>query len=145
VNQTELKQMSEERLKDAKVLIDGARWEFAYYAAGYAVECAIKSCMLARMVHTGWIFDSEAKKSIEDCRIHDFIKLLRIASLVDELNARLRESATKGDGFVANWEKAKAWTVDSRYEARSEADARSIYAAITDEPDGVLRWIQKYW
>ncbi len=56
MNQAELQTMAEERLKDAKALIDGGRWEFAYYAAGYAVECALKSCILARMIHTGLIF-----------------------------------------------------------------------------------------
>jgi HEPN domain-containing protein len=49
--------MSEERIQDAKVLIDGGRYEFGYYAAGYAVECALKSCLLARMVHTAWVFE----------------------------------------------------------------------------------------
>jgi len=39
--------MAEERLRDAKALLDGQRWEFAYYSAGYAVECALKSCVLA--------------------------------------------------------------------------------------------------
>jgi hypothetical protein len=137
--------MSEERLKDAKVLIDGARWEFAYYAAGYAVECALKSCMLARMIHSGWIFEAEAKKSIEDCRTHDFTKLIKIAGLKDELNHRLNQSAANGDGFLGNWERVLDWKVDSRYEAKSEIEARTIYSAIADEPDGVLKWIQNYW
>lgn len=61
VNQEDLQQMTEERIKDAKVLIRGKRWEFAYYTAGYAVECALKSCLLARMVQTGWVFDEKTK------------------------------------------------------------------------------------
>ena len=77
--------MANERIKDAKALIDGKRWEFAYYAAGYAVECALKSCLLARMIYTGWIFDDNVKK-VDDCRTHDFLKLIHIAGLSDELN-----------------------------------------------------------
>jgi HEPN domain-containing protein len=48
VNQAELRQMAVERLKDAKALLGQRRWEFAYHAAGYSVECALKACVLAR-------------------------------------------------------------------------------------------------
>jgi HEPN domain-containing protein len=47
VNQADLRRMAEERIKDARALIRGKRWEFAYYAAGYSIECALKSCVLA--------------------------------------------------------------------------------------------------
>ena len=50
MNQAELRKLAEERILDAKALLDGKRWELAYYTAGYAVECALKSCLLARMV-----------------------------------------------------------------------------------------------
>jgi len=67
--------MAEERIKDAKALIDGGRWEFAYYTVGYTVECALKSCVLARMIHTDWVFDEQVKR-VDDCRTHDFTKLI---------------------------------------------------------------------
>jgi hypothetical protein len=38
VNQAELRQMAEERIRDAQALLDGRRREFAYYIAGYAVN-----------------------------------------------------------------------------------------------------------
>jgi hypothetical protein len=84
------------------------------------------------------------KKQSEECRTHDFARLIRIAGLEDELNARLKASAAAGDDFVNNWNAAKAWTVDARYVAKTEAEAREIYSAITDEPDGVLKWIRNY-
>jgi HEPN domain-containing protein len=137
--------MSEERIKDAKVLIEGARWEFAYYVAGYAVECALKACMLSRIIHTGWIFDDDAKKTIEACRTHEFTRLIQMANLRDELNNRLAQSANVGDAFNANWKTVEKWTVDSRYQAKTEVEATNLYSAITQEPDGVLKWIQNYW
>jgi hypothetical protein len=136
--------MSDERVKDAKTLIDGGRWEFGFYAAGYAVECALKACVLARMVHTGWVFDQTNIK-VDECRTHNFTKLIQIAGLGDELIARLKASALASDGFAPNWNTAKAWDVSTRYEPKSEAEARAIYSAITDEPDGVLTWIRNYW
>ncbi len=37
------------------------------------------------------------------------------------------------------------WKVTSRYEPCTEADAKKLYAAISDDPHGVLKWIQKFW
>jgi HEPN domain len=144
VNQADLRRLAEERIKDAKALIDAGRWEFAYYVAGYAVQCALKSCVLARMIHTGGVFD-EAVKNVGDCRTHEFLKLMQIAGIKDDLDIRLKQSAADQDEFGANWHEAKAWNVVSRYEAKTEAEAKKLYAAITDEPYGVLKWIQSYW
>jgi len=144
VNQAELRQMAEERIRDSKALIDGGRWEFAYYVAGYAVECALKPCLLARMIHTGWIFEEDVKK-VDDCRTHEFLKLIQIAGLRDELKDKLKESALAGGEFVTNWETVNLWKVTSRYEIKTESDAKRLFTAITDEPHGVLRWIRNYW
>jgi HEPN domain len=144
LNQAELQQMAEERIKDAKALLDAGRWEFAYYVAGYSIECALKSCVLSRMVVSGWVFKEQTKK-VDECRVHDFNSLIAIAHLKDELNARLQASAAANDGFVTNWNAVGSWTVTSRYQPRSEAEARALYAAITAEPHGVMRWIRNYW
>lgn len=144
MNQAELRQLAEQRLLDAQALIGGSRWEFAYYTAGYSIECALKSCILSRMIHTGWVFDDEVKR-IDDCRTHDFMKLVAIAGLMDELNAKLKASAQAGDDFVTNWDVVKQWKVTSRYEAKLEADAKNLFAAISDEPHGVLPWIRTHW
>ena len=91
MNQAELRALAEARIQDAKALIDGGRPDLGYYIAGYAVECALKSCTLARMIYTGWIYRDDVKK-IDECRIHDFKQLVKIAGLRDELNASLRSS-----------------------------------------------------
>src|SRR5439155_13951182 len=103
--------MADERILDAKALIEGGRWEFAYYTAGYSVECALKSCLLARMIHTAWVFEERCKA--QDCLTHDFAELIRLAGLTVELNAKLAATPT----FVANWTTALGWKVSSRYEA----------------------------
>jgi hypothetical protein len=136
--------MAEERIKDAKTLIDGGRWEFAYYAAGYAIECALKSCLLARMIYTGWVFDEDNKK-VDDCRVHEFLKLIQIAGMKDDLNNKVKASAAAGDDFVTNWNTVIEWKVTSRYEPKTENDAKKLYAAITDDTHGVLKWIRSYW
>ena len=136
--------MSDERIRDADALILAGRWEFAYYAAGYAVECALKSCLLQRMVLTGWVFD-EANTKVADCRVHDFSKLVVIAGLNDELDSRIKLGFASGDGFNQNWNDVLRWKSTSRYLAKMESDARGLYQAITEIPDGVLPWLRIYW
>lgn len=135
--------MAGERIGDVKALLDGKRWEFAYYVAGYAVECSLKSCLLARMIHTGWVFQEKAK--LDECLTHDFLKLIQLAGLKGELDARLADSAVAGGEFVMNWNTVTKWKVTSRYVVKSEAEATALYAAITDVPHGVLPWIRNYW
>jgi hypothetical protein len=143
VNQADLRRMAEERIKDAKALIRGKRWEFAYYTAGYSIECAPKSCVLARMIHTAWVF--EDKWDARKCLTHDFNVLVRLAGLDNELVARRTASGAAGDLFNHNWDTVLKWDVTSRYTPRSEADARYLFAAITHNSDGALRWLKKYW
>jgi hypothetical protein len=143
VNQKELREMADARIRDAEVLISGGRWEFGYYAAGYAVECALKSALLARMPLTGWIFRENVKA--DQWITHEFMKLLLAAELIDELNDKLKESAAAGGEFSANWNTVNLWKVTSRYEPKSEAEAKGLFAAIVDQPHGVLTWIKSHW
>ena len=47
----EWQQLAEDRILDAQALLAPAvaRWSAAYYLIGYAVECGLKSCVLARV------------------------------------------------------------------------------------------------
>src|SRR5436309_1115064 len=126
--------MAEERILDAAALLAGNRWAFAYYVAGYAVECALKACLLARMIHTGWVFQERVR--VDECLTHDFGKLIQIADLTAELNANLAASAAAGGEFVTHWGTVLLWKVTSRYEAKTEAEAKTLYAAITHDPHG---------
>ncbi|MBI1900866.1 MAG: hypothetical protein HYS13_07115 [Planctomycetia bacterium] len=139
MNQAELRQMAVERILDAAALLAGDRWSFAYYVAGYAVECALNSCVLARMIHTGGVFKD--KRFAEQCFTHDFVQLVRLAGLQQELNARL----AAGGAFPAFWGTALQWRETSRYETKTEAETKSLYEAIINDPDGVLRWTRSYW
>jgi hypothetical protein len=140
VNQALLRKMATERIQDAQVLLAGGRWPFAYYVAGYAVGCALKSCFLARMVQTGWPFQEGVK--IIDCRTHDFNQLVDLAGLRDDLNAAHKASTP----FAPNWAKVVRWTETSRYDdTTTETHAREFISAIVQDPDGVLPWLSRFW
>jgi len=47
LNRPQLHQLAEDRVLDAKALLDAGRWSGAYYLAGYAIECGLKACVLA--------------------------------------------------------------------------------------------------
>ncbi len=136
--------MTEERLRDADALMAGGRWAFAYYVAGYAVECALKACLLKRMVLTGWVFDESAKR-VDECRTHDFATIIKIAGMQDDLFRKLEDRGAEAASFRVNWSVVAGWRVTSRYDEKSETEARTLIAAITDEPDGVMTWIRNYW
>ena len=139
MNQADLRSLAQERVLDADALIKGGRWSFAYYVAGYAVECALKSCLLARMVYTGWVFQEKAR--IDECLTHDLGRLINLAGLTPELNAQLASNPA----FVGNWGITTQWKVTDRYGNKTEPEAKALFAAITDDPDGVLKWIMNYW
>ena len=65
VDRKDLQELSKVRLKEATALLKLGLFDGAYYLAGYAVECALKACVLSRMGETGWIF-SEPKVKIEE-------------------------------------------------------------------------------
>jgi hypothetical protein len=139
VNQAVLRLLAEERVKDAKALLDGYRWSFAYYTTGYVVECALKSCVLARMIHTGWVFQEKWKA--QDCLTHDFEELIKLAGLKMELDAELAANSA----FRSNWLIVVQWNVAIRYAAKTQIEAESLYGAVTHDPDGVLKWLRVYW
>ena len=91
------------------------------------------------MIHTGWVFQDKAK--INECLTHDFGELIKLSGLTDELNSQLAWNAA----FVGNWGITTQWNVTDRYAVKTEAEASTLLAAINDDPDGVLRWITRYW
>lgn len=137
MNQADLRLLADERIKDAKALLAGQRWSFAYYTTGYAVECALKSCVLARMVHTGLVFEAK----VPNLLTHDFAKLIEFAGLKIELDAK---QAT-APAFKSYWLIAPQWHVETRYTTKLQTDAEALYEAVTHDPEGVLPWLRTYW
>jgi HEPN domain-containing protein len=129
-------------LDDAESLLRASRWPAAYYLAGYAVECALKSCVLRHVHDTGAIFSSgDYLKDLSKCWTHDFVLLLKLAGLTAVHGVALGANPA----FRAYWEVAEDWEETSRYEEKTEAEAKALYEAIAHNPDGVFAWIQQYW
>jgi HEPN domain-containing protein len=138
VNRLELRQLAEDRIADAAILLASGRWSGAYYLAGYALECGLKAC-IARLTNQDDF--PRDRKFVEECYTHNLEKLLKAAGLKPALDA----DATANPTFSAYWAVAKDWQETSRYAQRTKAEAETLYEAITNNPHGVLPWIRLHW
>jgi HEPN domain-containing protein len=142
VNRTELQQLTRDRVRDAEVLLASGQWAGAYHMAGYALECALKSCILKLIDDTGLIFkDKKYLDKLAKCWTHDLDQLIDLA----ELTAEFGKARGANHRLNDYWETAQEWQEVSRYERKTEAEARELFEAITNVPDGVLPWIQTRW
>lgn len=138
LNRTELQQLAEVRLVEAGALLGAGLWDGAYYLAGYAVECALKACILAHVERTGVIF--EEKKFSEKCWTHDIEALIELAGLKPDLDA----DALANPALGTNRDVTKRWNESSRYSRKSESAARVLLDAIAGT-NGMLPWIKQRW
>lgn len=139
MNRAELQQLSTERIEDARALLAANQWSGAYYLAGYSLECALKSCVLAYIERTGIIF--EDKKYAEKCWTHDIEELVRQAALTVERDKAAGANLNLGQ----NWSIAKDWSESSRYRTSTQLQAEKLVSALTDNTDGVLPWVKNFW
>jgi hypothetical protein len=123
------------RIEEAAILLNAGKWDGAYHVAGYSVECALKSCIIKKLMATDAFPD---KKFSEQCYQHNLTLILRLADLEDELN--------RSGPVYKRWLVVKDWSEQSRYEfGRAEQDVRDFYTAVIDPAEGVLPWIQSRW
>lgn len=137
-----LESLAQERLGDAEALLGLGRWSAAYYLCGYAVECALKSCVLKYLGESDKVFGDETYlKRLAGCWTHDLAKLVNLAGLDAEFGvARGANPALK-----TFWEKTIEWNETSRYSAKTEAEAKDLFEAIGHTRDGVFQWIRSRW
>lgn len=121
------------------MLLANDRWTAAYYLVGYAVETALKACILKFVEETGVIFTD--KKFAEKCWTHRFEDVVKQADLEPQRGQDIGANPNLG-GF---WGVAEAWREVSRYEQKTEAEARDLFDAVTNDPDGAFPCIQQHW
>lgn len=142
MDRAEWQQLAEDRVADAEALLAADRWSGAYYLAGYAVECALKSCVLAHLSQNpGIIFQEKQKKYSEQCWTHNLDDLIRLAGLGPELQNSIDARAE----LAESWTKVKDWKESSRYEQKTKIEAETLLSAVTNASDGILAWIKNHW
>ena len=132
---SDFQKLADMRVREAKVLLDAGEWDGAYYLVGYAVECALKACIIKRLNTSDlWL----EKSFLDKLYTHDLPQLLKTADL---------ESEMRLSGPVdLRWADVKDWSEKSRYEiGKDEVLVRRFFEAITDPAEGVLQWIKSRW
>lgn len=136
----EWQQFARDRVLDVQALLASGRWSVAYYLIGYAVEGALKSCVLARVTaNPGVIYESRHLSN--DAWTHDFEKLLAVA----DIKADRDRDVAANIALYRSWQRVKSWTEQSRYERKTQVEAQQLFDAITDPNNGVLQWVQARW
>jgi HEPN domain-containing protein len=134
----DFQQLADERLAEAKALLDVGKWAGAYYLAGYAVELALKARIIKVLMTTDAFPDKEFSRS---CYTHAIEKLVELAKLDGA-----RKAATSADpALLANWNTARDWSEEKRYHRIDKAEAEQLYSAVADATHGVLPWIKTHW
>lgn len=118
------------------------RWSGAYYLTGYAVECALKACLLKYLGESTAVFGELGYlKRLAECWTHDLEKLVNLAGLDRDFGQAKAASAALR-GF---WGVTKDWNESSRYEEKTEAEAKALFEAVSHDPDGVFLWLKSRW
>ena len=138
MNRRNLQDLARDRLRDSKALLSKKRFVGAYYLAGYAIECALKACIAKQTKK----HDFPSKKGASDSHTHDLNKLVGLAGLKQQLDAKLLTDKA----FELNWTVVKDWTSEDRYNLTiSGVEAKDLYSAISAKTSGIMTWIRKNW
>ena len=137
MNRIDLQELSEIRLQEARALLDAGFPDGAYYLAGYAVECALESCVAKRTRE----HDFPDKKLVTDSHTHDLAKLLQLT----ELKVGLESSMQGNPAMQSSRDEIQDWSETTRYERKSHQEASDLLQAIDDRPGGLLSWIKLHW
>lgn len=138
MNRGDLQKLSNQRRKEALVLLRAKQYQGAYYLAGYSVECALKSCISKQTKR----HDFPDKKFAMKVFTHDIRSLVRAAGLEQQLGLDVRGN----NHLEINWTIVKDWSEQARYKlAISRREAEDLYSACTSRTNGVLPWVRKHW
>ena len=140
MTKSDLQQLAELRIKEAKLLLDNEYYQGAYYICGYAIEFALKACIV-RGLQDQWL-DKGVVKELSKLYTHELAILLNFNGI---LKKELDALADTNPQFGAAWRLALQWSPDRRYELNiGERDAYDFYEAVTGT-NGILPWLRTKW
>jgi hypothetical protein len=112
----ELKELSSERLADAKALYAAGRYEGAFYICGYALEMGLK-CKICRTLD--W---DEYPVSGKGSEKHKSFKTHRFEDLLHYSGAEKQKN-----GFIEEWSIVMKWDFEIRYSFAKQTAQNSCY------------------
>ena len=141
---TELKKLTQLRLKEANALCDKRLYDGSCYLAGYCIELALKAAICKRM-GTPNFFESIRPETARAFKIHNLDELITLAGLRPKFETHI---ITNVD-FQTNWSFIKTtinWSEQLRYQSgKNQSETQTMLFALTDPQNGILPWIKKHW
>lgn len=138
LNRDTLRTLADSRLEESRVLLENRFWTGAYYMAGLAVECALKSCLASAVKE----YDFPDKQFVNAMYVHSLENLFKLnGALWAGLQADMKADAK----LRVNWSTVKDWDDGKRYDVVEELEARALYEASTEAGSGVMEWIRGRW
>lgn len=110
--QTDLKELAQIRLKDARILLASDRFDAAVYLCGYALELTLKLRICKTLDWDG--FPSTAKEFLD-------YKSFKVHSLDILLHLSGYEKKVKTD-YLSEWSIVNIWNPESRYSLSGNID-----------------------
>lgn len=134
MNRAEWQRLSRARQREAKILLDAGEHAGAYYLIGYAVECALKACIVRHLPPRAM----SDRKTINAFYTHDLDQLLALAELKSDLLADADRHKC--------WLTVRDWSEQARYRGDVTSDAaHGLYRDCTRPGGGVLPWLRRRW
>jgi hypothetical protein len=107
----ELRNLCEDRIKEAEALVDVKLYDGAYYLCGYAVEIALKKRICKTLRWNGGYPRTDAEfKNLTSFKTHDLDMLLHLSGIEDEIKQR----------FFSEWSIVTVWKPEMRYASRTK-------------------------
>jgi HEPN domain-containing protein len=141
LTRSELQQIAQTRLEEAKVLLAAGFYDGAYYLAGYALETALKAYICKLLDED---FPPGSGEVAKVYRTHRFEELILLAGL----RKRLLSQIAADVNFQTNWSLVKDWSEAKRYDvigSSDQAKAQEFLTALDDATCGILTWIKTIW
>lgn len=138
------------RLKEANVLLAQNYPDGAFYLAGYAVECALKSAICRTLdiddffePGSGKVHEAKVKDDVlHKFRTHDFGTLLVLSGLYFKLEAGLLTDTLLEQSWATI--RSHAWSEQYRYQTIARKSVGEV-ADFTESVNYILQWIKKHW
>ena len=137
MNRKDFQALARVRLNEARALFAAGCFDGAYYLAGYVVECSLKA-VIAKATNR---HDFPDKKRALESHTHNFLSLIRVAELEDEL----KEEAQTDPEFGKCWEVVLGWSETVRYSTSTSEKAEKMVRAVSNPNHGVLKWLRRFW
>lgn len=139
IAKSDLLALADQRLAEARHLLQTGFPGGAYYLGGYAVECGLKAVIASVYVNQSFPDDLKRWSML---KIHEPDRLMDICR---DLKPGMANALSSSTTLKRNWRIIQSWTPTVRYASNIvTTDAGSLLAAIDDESSGILPWLKTY-